>query len=284
MAARLLLALALLAPAPSLAQAPDEFVDPAAAEPARPRRAEVPPPRVPVRNEPSPLDPPRQSERWELGGSVFLFYPLIDDGFGAIFRARVTYRFDAPLMVRAELSPLGASTGRTGRGAGAFALLWGGLDLHAFGASFGLGAASFNEHDANDTLGTEPQPGAMTVAAVAFRIGVSDGLAMWLRAGLGIDHDRSAVEPALFELWGQIPMSDVWAMRVLTSWTMSGNAEARVGVRAWLLGRGEAGSVALLLDGGLGRVVYHPPVRGRGYPDNIDHLGPGFGFGVEGRL
>jgi hypothetical protein len=272
-------------PAPELVD-PTDGAPPSPAPRRRPR-AEGPVVAVAARERSGPrvLAPPRQADRWALGGSIFGFFAPTASGAGLLARAHVVYRAAFPFAVRAELTPLGLSTGDDGRGAGAFGLLSAELDLHAFGAGIGLGVTSNNEHDQNASAAApEPASGAMLTVVPSIRIGASDGLRVTLRAGLAVDPVDGGTGFALASGFVQIPIGRRWAMTFRGGWSRGGTAEARVGMRVWLRGLGDAGSVALLLDGGLGRVVFHPPLRARGYPDPVDHLGPGFGAGVETRL
>ena len=290
---RLLLAIALLAPLPCRADAPGAtFVDPSEQE----LPATVPAERVPphVSSMPaSAMDPPRRGGQWEIATSVLAWIPVSADGAGGLARAHALYRFDVPMMVRADLLPLGFSFADDGRGAGAFGLLSLGFDHQVIGLSVGVGAASNNEHD--QVIPSVPRPGepaplfvpgpgAMTAIVLGIRVGVADGLAFWLRSGIAIDHQSLGSKFAIFEGWGQVPFGPQWALTLRGSWTMAGTADLLVGMRVWLEGRGGPGSIALRLSGGFVRLTYQPPSRGRGYPDDIDHLGPGLGIGIEGRL
>ncbi len=73
-----------------------------ATEPARP----APP-------KPSLMAPPRRGGLWELSALAGAFINLGPVAGGAMGWASATYRFEAPIVVRAELSPLGVGVGNS---------------------------------------------------------------------------------------------------------------------------------------------------------------------------
>lgn len=262
---------------------PDEFTDPD----ADPFSAQLPergehlvvriwqPP-----SGPALMDPPRQEDRWSLGASLFSFVPVASSGLGLITRAHLAYASTLPLSVRADLMPLGYVWSSGGNTAGVLGLVGAELDTHVVGFGVAAGGVSNNEHD---PYSSNIEPDAMLVAAPTLRIGVTDGLHLIVRAGVALGGPSARF--GFFQSTAQIPLTHDLALSLAFDYGLSGNIEVRAGLRLWMIGRGQAGSLALTFDGGGSRLQYRGPwIRDRGYPPTVDHFGPGVGLGVEARL
>ena len=213
-------------------------------------------------------DPPRHGDSWEVAGWLTAAYLIEPQGFGLMARGHAVYRGDEPYYLRAELMPLTISVASPrGRGdgtvIGALAMASAGLDLHAFGLGLSIGAATDREQPGDE--------GVLVVGASA-RIGFSDGLRVIIRGGISTNYE--SIGFGFVEALPQIPFTPETALRLRFAYSVSGNMEAFAGLRVWLEGHGEAGSVGLTVGAGFMHAQHQ----------RVDHNGPPIGVGLEGRL
>jgi hypothetical protein len=130
------------------------------------------------------MAPPRRGRLWELSWTAGVFLNLGEIGGGALGGASAVYRFDAPIVVRAELAQLGVGIGHsgantyngfnytstdnpTGSMAVAAAHLLVGLDTRFVEVALGSGGA---------TIAAGPANGGVSIVQEG-RLGARDGLA-----------------------------------------------------------------------------------------------------------
>lgn len=241
----------------------------------RVRRSLPPPP------SPRVATPPRHGDSWEMGGEGFGFLATdSDSGFGLLARSWLVYRASIPLSLRLDLMPVGLAVSDATYGTG-LGLVSAGLDYEGIALGVGVGATSYR-----GSYGELIDTAALALGAHV-RFGVADGLHFALRSGLHFDHQDEArftfVEGVL-----QVPLT----RRVALFWRGSVaieplRAQLDHGVRVWVHGHGEPGSVALRCSFGWGfeRGQEPPTCRsGSCWSSSFDLSGPGAGVGVEGRL
>lgn len=195
------------------------------------------------------LAPPRRGALWELSAMAGAFVNGGEIGGGAIGWASAVYRFDAPLVVRAELAPLGFAIGQSVGGTigtldsstramtVAAAHVLAGVDTQFVEVAVGGGAASIST---NSSLSTSRPTGGASIVEEG-RVGARDGLALNLETITVAANNRFAV--GSFAATVQVPVTP----------------------NIMLMLRGGAGAVGVFY-GDLGARVI---VRGDGGPDTI---------------
>ncbi|MCA9609614.1 MAG: hypothetical protein KC619_28645 [Myxococcales bacterium] len=253
--------------------APD--VDTASTAPLvlRVQRSPSPPPNRRV------ATPPRRGDSWEMGGEAFAFFGTSSGwGFGLLARSWLVYRASIPLAVRLDLTPVGVVISDAPYGT-ALGLASVDLDFEGFALGFGIGGTSFHESYApNDS------------PALAFgghlRLGVTDGLAFSVRSGFHLGDDGGA-RFSFLEGVLDTPLTQMVAVFFRGSIAIDPiRAQLDHGMRVWILGHGEAGSVALRVTFGWAiERGYVPPTCGAPCSARpFDLSGFGGGLGVEGRM
>jgi hypothetical protein len=232
-------------------------------------------PSVPVENlapagtaqaKPSLMAPPRRGGLWEISALAGAFLNLGPFAGGATGWASVVYRFDVPIVVRAELSPFGFAVGdgrkpeppmgnseTLGTSTGSIAVAAGhllvGLDTQFIEVAVGGGGATIGNSFV--ASGTPATGGASIVEEVRF--GARDGLAL-------------NVESITVAANGQFQFG---------SFVASVQVPLTQGVT--LIARGGGGNVGLLF-GDLGARFI---VQGDGGPDTIALTGYVGGAGID---
>jgi hypothetical protein len=223
---------------------------------------------------PSLLAPPRRTDITELAADARVFLPIGNLGFGALSSLSVTHRFDAPVAIHGELSPLGVAAAKQGLIGTAAANAIVAFDVHLFEVGIGIGAATLN-----DPLGTAESSVSFPQYA---RLGARDGLSFGIRSNVVINRDK-------FELGslsgdGEIPLGQRWWLAIRGGGGPIGFAYGDLGVRYLIFG--ELGPGSLLFVGSVGGAGIFK-TRACAFPCNhlnADYAGPSLGFGLEWRL
>jgi hypothetical protein len=225
---------------------------------------------------PSIVAPARQGGLWEMAFLTSVFVPFGNLGIGQLGSASVAYRFEAPLVLRAELAPFGFagpattnnspgfSSGGGPVGPGGFpptqtppqtpgpgnggivsvfaAHLLFGLDTQFLEVALGLGGATVNENGAFRQGGGAPQTGAVSIAQ-ATRIGARDGLALNMESSaIALN---SKFDLGYFVMSAQIPVSAKAMLVIRGGGGNVGFAYGDLGVRVLVHGNGGKHTLAL---------------------------------------
>jgi hypothetical protein len=226
---------------------------------------------------PSLIAPPRRVDLWELAIDARSFLPIGNIGFGTVGAASLTRRFDIPLSVRGELSPLGVGFGKQGTIGTAAGHAIVALDTQLFEAGLGIGAATLN-----DPSGTESSSISF---AQSIRIGARDGLSLGMRSNVVVDRDRFALGSLTGD--GQIPIAQRWWLLIRGGGGPIGFAYGDLGVRYLIAGDGGPDSIYLAASAGGAGIL-----RDRACPafpapctrKSASYAGPALGLGVEWRF
>ncbi len=223
--------------------------------------------------------PERHGDTWELGAEVLGIYATEDEeGFAALARSWLVYRAPVPMFLRLDLLPVGFGFGQRGTSADALGFVSAGLDLHPFALGLGVGATSYR-HD-----GRQPWRPAVAFAA-HLRAGYADGVHLAARSGFHLgEHDRA--ELTFIDAILQVPLSRHVAIFFRGNAVLEPlRAQLDHGVRAWVRGHGEPGSVALRFTLGWGLTSGFGSARCAACGSaRYERAGPATGLGVEGRL
>jgi hypothetical protein len=218
--------------------------------------------------------PPRRGGLWELSAMVGAFANLGPLGGGGMGWASAVYRFDAPIVVRAELAPLGVGIGQrststtstfngfnqssatnpTGATAVAAGHLLVGFDTQFVEVAVGGGGATISNSSSFGPNGTSATPAAGGASIVEEgRLGARDGLALNVESTTVAANNQFQFGSFVASI--QVPLTP----------------------SVMLIVRGGGGNVGLLF-GDLGaRYV----VRGDGGPDTIALTGFFGGAGID---
>jgi hypothetical protein len=295
------------APSPTLAPAsaaPNPPRRPAPRRPAAIIGAEDLPPVDSTKEPPGIVAPPRQGGLWELSLLTSAFVAFGSLGGGLLGSASVAYRFESPLVLRAQVAPFGVASpsstttstrsgfnpqsSTTGGGAvSVFAahLLFG-LDTQYIEASLGFGGATVNENVGSGTGGGVPATGAASIIEAA-RIGARDGLALYLESSTIAVNQK--FDLGYFVSTFQIPMATKTMLVFRGGGGHVGFAYGDVGVRVVVRGDGGKGTVALTAFAGGALIQLNlcssnpdPPFTTTCNSANLG--GPSLGGGVEWKL
>jgi hypothetical protein len=260
-----------------------------------PPAAEHAAPPEPEATRPSLMAPPRRGGLWELSamaGAYLNFGPVAG---GATGWASVVYRFDLPIVVRAELSPFGIGIGSSqtvnisAQGTNpsrifsvAAAHLLVGLDTQFIEVALGAGGATLG----NQSFGSNGSPatGGPSIVEEA-RFGARDGLALNVESvTVGAN---SQFQFGSFVASVQIPLTQ---QVMLTARGGGGNVGllfGDLGARLVVQGDGGPGTVALTgFFGGAGidfQSCSSPLIENGGGCVSTSLGGPSLGGGVEWR-
>ncbi|MDB4995035.1 MAG: hypothetical protein JWM74_2467 [Myxococcaceae bacterium] len=226
--------------------------------------------------------PPRHASLWEIHAGTRAFLPIGNIGFGLLGSGSVAYRFDAPVAVYGELTPLGIAGGKQGTIGTAAAHGIVSLDTHLFEIGLGLGAATLNSPSADKA--TSP-----SFAQLA-RIGARDGTAFFGRSNIIVDNDKFAI--GSITMTGQFAVSPrVWFM-VDGGGGPIGFAYGDLGIRYML--HGDLGPGSFFITGTAGGAGEFKSIRklttlpgGTSYyqrTKSADYGGPALGVAFEWRL
>jgi hypothetical protein len=266
-----------------------------------PSPAHSPPVVGPAKEPESIVAPSRHGGLWEVSLLTSAFVAFGSLGVGMLGSTSVTYRFESPLVLRAEIAPFGVagpaattsccnanggqSTSNNGGAVTVFAAnLFLGLDTQFVEVGLGLGGASVNENSASG--GGPPQTGSVSIVESA-RIGARDGLALNLESSAIAVNNQFAL--GYFVTSVQIPVS---AKAMLIARGGGGNVGfgyGDLGVRVLVRGDGGKGTMALtgfagvaLIQESLCSVNPDPPFTSACNTATL--VGPSLGGGLEWRL
>ena len=266
-----------------------------------------------VRKEsPSLVAPPRQGNLWELSLATGAFVAFGTLGAGLLGSGSVAYRFEAPFVLRAGITPFGIAapsttttssgavpnggfaggpTGGTSKGGaitvfGAHLLL--GLDTHFVEVGLGIGGATVNQNLRNvpGAGGGTPDTGAASIVEAA-RIGAHDGLALTFESSAIAANGQ--FDLGYFVSTVQIPLSTTAMLILRGGGGRVGFAYGDVGVRVLVRGDGGKGSIALTGYAGGAAIMVDlcstnpdPPFTSSCNSSSLG--GPALGGAVEWRL
>jgi hypothetical protein len=254
---------------------------------------------------PSIVAPPRQGALWEMSLLTGAFVTMGSLGAGLLGSASVTYRFEAPVVVRAEAAPFGVagppgnSVGSIpappgvspqptngGRAVTAFAAhMIVGLDTEMVEVGLGLGGASVNQ---NSTIGTGGQPATSAVSVVEEgRLGARDGLAIIVESSAIAANDKFDLGYLVGVF--QIPVSRTMMVIARGGGGRVGFGYGDLGMRVVVRGNGGRGTLALTGFVGGAAIMENLCSANPDSPFNSSCnvatlAGPSLGGGVEWRL
>ncbi|MGA7120532.1 MAG: hypothetical protein WBY94_10565 [Polyangiaceae bacterium] len=255
-------------------------------------------PEAPPKEPESVVAPPRHGGLWELSLTSSAFVAFGSLGVGVLGSASVAYRFEAPFVLRAEVSPFGVGgpssttsccangqiTSTSGSAVSVFAAhVLAGLDTQFVEVGLGVGGASVNE---NTNSAGAPATGSLTIVQSA-RIGAHDGLALnFQSSAIAINNQFNL---GYFTMSLQIPVS---AKAMLIARGGGGNVGfgyGDLGVRVLVRGNGGKGTLALtgyagvdLIQENLCSTNPDPPFSNSCNTATL--VGPALGGAVEWRL
>lgn len=201
---------------------------------------------IPEPNTNSIVAPVRTGNAIDSFARLRLFPALGTVGMGGLLDLSAAYRFQAPVVVGIELSPLGVGVARAGNISNYAANINVGVDTRFFEMRLGFGSASVNSFDSN--LLTQTQTSGFASYQMA-RIGASDGLNMQFRTRVSVVNDRFEVTAGGGSI--QIPITADIALIADIEVAESTYATGGGGVRYRLYGE-EGQRRALFLSGTLG--------------------------------
>jgi hypothetical protein len=211
----------------------------------------------PAQHEPhwSQLAPPRDGGTWELSALAGAFVNLGPSSGGLTAWLDAVYRFEAPIVVRLELAPLGFGFGNSvmtqttgvGNGNPGGSIAVGslqalvGVDTQFLELAVGGGASTLGDTQANTANGAPSTGGASVVAAARF--GAHDGLAFNFE-GVVVGAN-SAFRLATVVTSLQIPLSRTVMLIARGGGGNMGVLYGDLGARVVVAGEGGRGTVAL---------------------------------------
>jgi hypothetical protein len=247
---------------------------------------------TPSKETPSLVAPPRRGDLWELSFLTGAFLALGSTlGGGTLGSASVTYRFGAPIVLRASLSPFGIAGPSPSSGGGAITTFGAhvlvGLDTQFVEVGLGVGGATVNQNTNQNFSNpiVTPDTGGVTIVEAA-RIGAHDGLAL--------NFETSAISAngqfnlGYFVSSVQIPVSRTAMLVIRGGGGVVGFAYGDIGVRVLVAGDGGKGTIALTgFAGGAAIMVdlcsTNPDPPNATSCNNGTLAGPSLGGGIEWR-
>ena len=257
---------------------------------------------------PSIVAPPRQGGLWEMALSTSAFVTMGSLGAGLLGSASVSYRFDFPVVVRAEMAPFGVAgpagsnattppvpfgsttspppPPNSNRAVTAFAAHFiAGLDTEFVEVGLGIGGASVNQ---NSTIGAGGQPVTSALSVVEEgRLGARDGLALIVESSAIAANDK--FDLGYFIGTFQIPISKSLMVVARGGGGRVGFGYGDLGVRVVVRGNGGRGTLAL--TGYIGGAVImenlcsaNPDSPFLSSCNQANLAGPSLGGGVEWKL
>jgi len=202
----------------------------------------------------SRLAPSRVGDVFELSLGASAFLTVGNLGVGGLGHASLVRRFDAPVALRAEVSPFAFGTGKGGSSAVATAVGMVSLDTAIFELGLGLGGAAVpgrvNYGDtATGTFGVKSVSDTTTVVVPTFaRFGARDGLSLAFRTNVMVRNEAFAF--GSIDVLGQIPLADRWALLLHGGGGDMGTAQGDIAMRYRLTETRAAG--AAYITGGAG--------------------------------
>ncbi|HXN31622.1 MAG TPA: hypothetical protein VN894_07170 [Polyangiaceae bacterium] len=270
---------------------------------ATPSPARAAAPASPAKEPESIVAPTRRGGLWELSLLTSAFVAFGSLGVGQLGSASVAYRFESPIVLRAEIAPFGIagpstttsccsgqfsqSTSSSGGAVTVFAAnLLLALDTQFVEVGLGVGGASVNLNNTFNSGGGTPQTGSVQIVESA-RIGARDGLALNLASSaIAVN---SQFNLGYFVTSVQIPVS---AKAMLIARGGGGNVGfgyGDLGVRVLVRGDGGKGTIALTGFAGAALIQENlcssnpdPPFSSSCTSATL--VGPSLGGGVEWRL
>jgi hypothetical protein len=184
--------------------------------------------------------PPRVPRLVHVEGGVAPYLPIGNLGFGALADAAVTYAFERPLYLRAELSPVGLILSKESDAGVLAGHVLAGYDHNYFAVGLGLGLLMGNRSSLYDW----ERSGAYPVLSVkqATRLGARDGLN--LRVDTLFALAREQWQFAAVEVHAQIPLGTrTWLTLGGGGGEASRYARGSLGLRRLVYGHGGSGSL-----------------------------------------
>jgi hypothetical protein len=275
-----------------------------------PQTSSVKPDSDSAEESPSIVAPPRKGNLWEMSLLMGAFVTMGSLGAGTLGSASVSYTFEPPIVVRAEVAPFGvagpsqpttnanpvpfgqtANTNTTtgGRAVTSFAAHFiVGLDTQFVEVGLGVGGASVNQSSpVGPPGGGQPATGAVSVAEEG-RIGARDGLAVIVESSAVAVNGK--FELGYFVGSFQIPLSTRIMVIARGGGGNVGFAYGDLGLRAVV--RGDGGHGTLALTGFIGGAAITENLCSSN-PDSTSFtvacatanlVGPSLGGGVQWRL
>ena len=200
----------------------------------------------------SRLAPSRVGDVFELSLGASAFLTVGNLGVGGIGHGSLVRRFDAPVALRAEVSPFAFGTGKGGSSAVATAVGMVSLDTAIFELGLGLGGAAVPGRANYDGTGAgrvSTVSDTTTVVVPTFaRFGARDGLSLAFRTNVMVRNEAFAF--GSIDVLGQIPLADRWALLLHGGGGDMGTAQGDIAMRYRLTETRAAG--AAYITGGAG--------------------------------
>jgi hypothetical protein len=184
--------------------------------------------------------PPRVPRLLHLEGGISPYLPIGNLGLGALADASVTYAFERPLYVRAELSPMGLILSKESDAGVLTGHVLAGYDHNYFAVGLGLGLLMGNR----SSLYEWGRSGAAPVLSVkqATRLGARDGLNVRVDTTFALAAEQWQF--AAVEVNAQIPLgARTWLTLGGGGGEASRYARGSLGLRRLVYGHGGSGSL-----------------------------------------
>lgn len=213
--------------------------------------------------------PPRLSG-WSIAGEVRLFagLPWVSSlgggGLQTVSSAEITYRFTAPIAVRATLAHAALAFQSPSNLAAVDASAGASLDTQYFELGLALGVMSLND-------GTYPHASPALTLEPRVRLGAVDGVELVATMQEGWIRDRTEFGGAFGVL--SFPIANRWWWVVRGGASRDGFGYLDFGIRTLLRGNGDHGSLFAVFTTGA-CVTFFSPL-------DSTLIGPGGGFGFE---
>ncbi len=248
------------------------------------------------------VSPPRHGGVWELALLTSGFVAFGSLGAGLLGSASVAYRFEAPIVLRAEMAPFGVAgpsttttccsttTGQSTGSGGAVTVFAAnvlvGLDTQFIEVGLGVGGASVNQSAALPTTGGTPTTGSVSIVESA-RLGARDGLALDLESSAIAVNNQFSLGYLVGAI--QIPVATKVMLMVRGGGGNVGFGYGDLGVRVRVRGDGGKGTVALTGFAGGASIQENLCSSNPDFPfsrtcNSATLAGPSLGGGVEWRL
>ncbi len=245
---------------PTLSSRPETAPTVLASSPAEDEAATEPAP-----SKPSLMAPPRRGGLWEVSAMAGAFVNFGPVAGGATAWASVVYRFDVPIVVRAELAPLGIAIGNSQtvnmnapgpNASGVMSVAAGhllvGLDTQYIEVALGGGGATFSKQAFDSSAA--PVTGGASIVEEG-RIGARDGLAVNLESVAVAANNQFQFGSFVASI--QVPLTSKLMLIARGGGGNVGLQFGDLGARMVVQGDGGPGTIALTgFVGGAGIVVY----------------------------
>lgn len=211
-----------------------------------------------------------------VGETIFTIRPaLVLEGLGAavLMDFATHYHFNPDFYVSAQLQPIGFGHSRTGTSMSLSALASGGYDHRYFSVGLGFGFMTKDYPQGSGYFGF----GSVAISQEV-RFGARNGLNLFLRNTFVKNSDKFEYGNVLVDI--NIPVNTQFDVRIQGVTGLFGPQFIEAGLRSWVIGNGNQGSLGIDFAAGFGGLqnAYDPA----GFlGDSVAHYGPLISAGVR---